>query len=1136
LWSTGATTASITVTPTSTTSYSVTVTNANGCSATSAVTTIGVNPLPVVAAISGPNNVCSGLSITLTNATAGGTWSSNNTAFATVNPTTGLVSGVSQGAVTITYTVTNGNGCVNSSSTVVNVGVGLTAMVPLTGNNTMCAGTTTQVSHPLAGGIWYSSNPTVAVVSNTGLVTGVSAGSAVITYEITNNAGCASAVNMTMTVNAQPTASITASGPTTFCQGGSVTLTASPGTNYAWNIGGPSVQSINVASSGTYNVIITGANGCTTAAIPTTVVVNPTPMVLITPSGPTTFCQGGSVTLTATPGASYSWNGISANTQSVTVSATGNYSVTVTNSLGCSATSAIMPVSVGTIPVATITASGPTTLCQGGSVTLTASSGTVYSWSGNGAVTQTNTVSTAGVYTVTVSNSFGCSATSAPVTVTVNPLPVASISASGPTTFCQGGNVILTASAGTAYSWSGNGLSAGTQSVTINNSGTYQVTVTNASGCVSTSAPITVTVNALPLAAISNVGPTTFCQGGSVTLLATPGTSYLWSGNNATTPTNTISTSGNYTVTVMNAAGCTATSAPVTVTVNPIPVATVTASGPTTFCQGGNVILTAGPATGVTYLWSNGITTPTITVNTSGNYTVTVTSSSGCSSTSSIVPVTVNALPLAAISTIGSTTFCQGGSVTLMATPGTSYLWSGNNATTQSNTVSTAGNYTVTVMNAAGCTATSTPVTVTVNALPAVPVVVASGPTAICPSGSVTLTAPAGFASYSWNNGAPSASISVNTPGNYRVTVTNANGCSATSAITVVTVGDNIPPVIVTPANITLNLTAGCSVSNLNLGTPVVTDNCAISYVSNNAPYTFQIGTTVVTWTALDASGNVTTANQTITIVDTIAPVITVPATVTVAANNGCDATGVFIGDATATDNCTTTTITNDAPAVFPLGTTVVTWIATDASGNADTLTQSVVVEDLTAPIIAANNQTVTLDLTGNVLIDTAAINATAYDNCGVASIVYSQYAFNCSEAGENTITITVTDNSGNVTSQQIIVTVLHSGVDEDFDGIDDACDDQIDTLAVVIPSGFSPNSDNINDYFQVLGLESYSSITLEVFNRYGNQVYESANYANQWNGTLLDTGEPLPDATYYYVLTLDGKIFKGYVYINRVK
>ena len=868
--------------------------------------------------------------------------------------------------------------------------------------------------------------------------------------------------------------------------------------------------------------------------------MNPLPVVAA--GNDAAICEGSSTSLVASGATSYSWSDgttIVGTTASVTANptATTTYTVTGTDANGCVNTDQVV-VTVSPLPTASITASAAT-ICVGASTTLTANGGTgfTYLWS-NGATTQAITVSPSATttYTVSVTNANGCtSASAASQVITVNPLPVATITPSGATTFCQGGNVVLTAgpATGVTYLWS-NGLTMPT--ITATASGNYSVVVTSSAGCSATATAVSVTVNALPLAAISNVGPTTFCQGGSVTLIATPGTSYLWSGNNATTQSNAILTSGNYTVTVMNAAGCTATSTPTTVIVNPLPVATITPSGATTFCQGGNVVLTAGPATGVTYLWSNGLTMPTITATASGNYSVVVTSSAGCSATATAVTVTVNALPLAAISTIGATTFCQGGSVTLMATPGTSYLWSGSGATTQSISVTTSGNYTVTVTNAAGCSVTSAPVAVTVNALPAAPIVVASGPTAICPSGSVTLTAPAGFTTYSWNNGATSASITVNIAGNYKVTVTNANGCSATSVITVVTVGDNTAPVIVTPANITLNLTAGCSVSNLNLGTPVVTDNCLIAYVSNNAPYTFPIGTTVVTWTALDASGNVATANQTITIVDTIAPIIIVPATVTVAANNGCDATGVFIGDATATDNCTSTTITNDAPTVFPLGTTVVTWIATDASGNADTLTQNIVVEDLMAPVIAANNQTVTLDLTGNVLIDTLAIDTTANDNCGVASVVYSQVAFDCSNVGENTITITVTDNSGNVTSQQITVTVLPSGVDEDFDGIDDACDDQIDTLSVVIPSGFTPNADNINDYFQILGLDSYASKTLEVFNRYGNQVYESPNYANQWDGTLLDTGEPLPDATYYYVLTLDGKLFKGYVYINRVK
>jgi gliding motility-associated-like protein len=943
-----------------------------------------------------------------------------------------------------------------------------------------------------------------------------------------------------ITVNPLPVATITASAPAV-CVGTSATLTASAGSSYLWSTGETTAAiTVTPTSTTSYSVTVTNANGCSATSAVTTIGVNPLPVVAA--GNDAAICEGSSTSLVASGATSYSWSDgttIVGTTASVTASptATTTYTVTGTDANGCVNTDQVV-VTVSPLPTASITASAAT-ICVGASTTLTANGGTgfTYLWS-NGATTQAITVSPSATttYTVSVTNANGCtSASAASQVITVNPLPVATITPSGATTFCQGGNVVLTAgpATGVTYLWS-NGLT--TPTITATASGNYSVVVTSSAGCSATATAVSVTVNALPLAAISNVGPTTFCQGGSVTLIATPGTSYLWSGNNATTQSNAILTSGNYTVTVMNAAGCTATSTPTTVIVNPLPVATITPSGATTFCQGGNVVLTAGPATGVTYLWSNGLTMPTITATASGNYSVVVTSSAGCSATATAVTVTVNALPLAAISTIGATTFCQGGSVTLMATPGTSYLWSGSGATTQSISVTTSGNYTVTVTNAAGCSVTSAPVAVTVNALPAAPIVVASGPTAICPSGSVTLTAPAGFTTYSWNNGATSASITVNIAGNYKVTVTNANGCSATSVITVVTVGDNTAPVIVTPANITLNLTAGCSVSNLNLGTPVVTDNCLIAYVSNNAPYTFPIGTTVVTWTALDASGNVATANQTITIVDTIAPIIIVPATVTVAANNGCDATGVFIGDATATDNCTSTTITNDAPTVFPLGTTVVTWIATDASGNADTLTQNIVVEDLMAPVIAANNQTVTLDLTGNVLIDTLAIDTTANDNCGVASVVYSQVAFDCSNVGENTITITVTDNSGNVTSQQITVTVLPSGVDEDFDGIDDACDDQIDTLSVVIPSGFTPNADNINDYFQILGLDSYASKTLEVFNRYGNQVYESPNYANQWDGTLLDTGEPLPDATYYYVLTLDGKLFKGYVYINRVK
>src|SRR5205814_711828 len=114
---------------------------------------------------------------------------------------------------------------------------------------------------------------------------------------------------------------------------------------------------------------------------------------------------------------------------------------------------------------------------------------------------------------------------------------------------------------------------------------------------------------------------------------------------------------------------------------NPLPSATIGASGATTFCAGGSVTLTASSAS--SYLWSNGATTQSITVNANGDYSVTVTGGNGCSATSAATSVTVNPLPSPAISASGATTFCAGGNVTLTASSASSYLWS-NGATTQS--------------------------------------------------------------------------------------------------------------------------------------------------------------------------------------------------------------------------------------------------------------------------------------------------------------------------------------------------------------------------------------------------------------------------------------------------------------------
>src|SRR5205823_8991754 len=137
---------------------------------------------------------------------------------------------------------------------------------------------------------------------------------------------------------------------------------------------------------------------------------------------------------------------------------------------------------------------------------------------------QDYSASASGNYTVTVTDGNGCSATSAPTTVTVNPLPATpTITPGGPTTFCAGGSVTLTSSSASGNQWklNGNPIGGETNQIYIANaSGNYTVTVTDGNSCSATSAPTTVTVNPIPATpTITPGGPTTFCAGGSVTLL-----------------------------------------------------------------------------------------------------------------------------------------------------------------------------------------------------------------------------------------------------------------------------------------------------------------------------------------------------------------------------------------------------------------------------------------------------------------------------------------------------------------------------------------------------------------------------------------------------------------------------------------
>ncbi len=486
---------------------------------------------------------------------------------------------------------------------------------------------------------------------------------------------------LNITIASSVPVSITASGPTTFCSGGSVTLTANGSGTFLWSTGA-TTAAISATTTNTYTVTATSTCGISNSN--QVVTVNSLTPASINASGPTNFCIGDSVTLSTPVVGSYLWSN-GATTSSITVFTSNTYTVTITEP--CGVTSISQSVTATNATPVNIAASGPTSLCNGDSVTLTANGIGTYLWS-NGATTNSITVFTTSNYTVTATSTCGTS--NANQQVTFNAAAIASINASGPTTFCTGDSVLLTASGGTTYLWS-NG--ATTSAITAYTANTYTVTATAVCGSSSTSQTVLVDLN--PTTIINSSGPTTFCQGLNTNLTASGATTYLWS-NGATTASITVSTANNYTVIGTNSCGSSNSSQ--IITVNPLPIATIVPlGGITTFCTGGNVTLQASG--GTTYSWSEGSTTSSILVTTGGTYTVTATNNCGNSSTSQLT--IENTIPSVVLSA-SSTALCPNDNSTITATSlASNYAWS-TGETSSSISVTSPNTYIVTVTNSCG--------------------------------------------------------------------------------------------------------------------------------------------------------------------------------------------------------------------------------------------------------------------------------------------------------------------------------------------------------------------------------------------------------------------------------------------------
>ena len=204
------------------------------------------------------------------------------------------------------------------------------------------------------------------------------------------------------------------------------------------------------------------------------------------------------------------------------------------------------------------------------------------------------------------------------------------------------------------------------------------------------------------------------------------------------------------------------------------------------------------------------------------------------------------------------------------------------------------------------------------------------------------------------------------------------------------------------------------------MGNPTAADNCSVT-TSNDALSSYPVGTTTVTWTAVDPSGNDVTATQTVTVVDNIDPVLTV-ADVTIQLDANGNAT--LANHGSATDNCTANpTITYDVSSFTcaELGTNTVVVTAADANGNSVDQSITVTVEDNIDPVLTVSDITLVLDANGNA---TLANHGSATDNCTTANITYSETSFDCNDLGANAVDVTATDGSGNAVTQEITVTI----------------------------------------------------------------------------------------------------------------
>ncbi|MGZ4042950.1 MAG: T9SS type B sorting domain-containing protein [Bacteroidia bacterium] len=879
-------------------------------------------------------------------------------------------------------------------------------------------------------------------------------------------------------------------------------------------------------------------------------------------ASPDSICPGGSSILTGPNGAtSYSWmpGGVTTQTLLVNPGSTITYTCIASGVCGLKQT-ITKKIVVKQLPTVQINSGAAITTCGTQTITLTGSGANSYTWS-TGANTGSISVAPSANTTYTLKGKTNGCTNTVVTTVTVNPLPSISGTPSVSPAGCSVNNgsitsVNITGSAPLSYTWtnSSNTIVGNSPNLLNQFAGTYNLLVKDGKGCTKTFGPYSIINPGAPGSPTVSATATTLCVGATINLFAsssTGGATYTWSGPNSFSssqqnPTLTaasINNSGIYSVfaTASNCSGP-ATTLAITVNNNPAPTAS---SSQTSYCAGNTVTLSSSPASSYSWTGPGGFTsssqTPVITPaapGNSGTYQLSVTDANGCSGATSI-SVTVNSNPSVTASA-ASTVLCAGDTMSLSATGGDSYSWTGPNGFTSAqqnpviiSTPLSTGLYSLVATNTiTGCNS-NTVVNVQVNSLPNFTAAAASG--SFCTNSSIQLTAGGNnITTYNWSGPSSyTATGSVQTinnagsanAGNYSVTVTDVNGCQSSQTI----------PVFVyslTPVSASVSSAFGvlCSGSSLSL----TAGNGATSYTWNGPgnysstqqnpvitnPQTSASGIYSLTLTDANGCTNSNTVNVNInstpTVVNTTNGLSCSGQSLTLSANFGIGAIINWYSDPAASNTVAVNSSTY-SPALSSSGTYTYYVVGT--------------INGCPSPAVpvVANFYNVVANYSASPLSGGAPLNVQfTNQSLGITSTDINYWTF----GDGNTSSVYDPSNTFVTPGTYTTVLIVSNGL----------CSDttigtiQVNPTTIEVPEVLTPNGDGKNDVFDIKNIEYYPDNELLIFNRWGNTVYSMKSYKNEWNGSPNVSGKTgtgkLPPGTYFYLLKLnDGEnhVFRGF-------